>query len=72
VAAHFQASGKEGLMTVFRNEGRRDASNVIFEASTIPAYSKTDKRPQMRHIDYGLDILRASTLLAHGGMRLSI
>jgi hypothetical protein len=67
VAAHFHTSCKEGLMTVFCNEGRWDTSNVIFEAGTILAYSKTDKRPQMRHIDYGLGILRASTLLAHRG-----
>ena len=66
VAAHFFASGKDGLMTVFRNEGRWDTSNVIYEAGAIRTYSKTDKRPEMRHIDYGLGILRASTLAGHG------
>jgi NDP-sugar pyrophosphorylase family protein len=66
VAGHFFASGKESLMTVFRNEGRWDQSNVVFEQGTILAYSKTSARPDMYHIDYGLGILRASTILAHG------
>ena len=65
VAEHFVASGKEGLLTVFRNKGRWDQSNVVFEAGTVLAYSKTSARPGMHHIDYGLGILRASTLLAN-------
>jgi NDP-sugar pyrophosphorylase family protein len=66
VAAHFFASGKESLMTVFCNEGRWGQSNVVFEAGTVLVYSKTSKRPDMHHIDYGLGVLRASTLLAYG------
>ena len=65
-AMHYLQSGKDGLMTVFRNEGRWDTSNVAFENGTILAYSKTSKRSGMLYIDYGLGILKASTLLAYG------
>jgi NDP-sugar pyrophosphorylase family protein len=66
VARHYVRSGKDGLMTVFRNEGRWDTSNVAFENGNILAYSKTSHRSDMKYIDYGLGILSASTLLAYG------
>lgn len=58
-ARAFVASGKEGLMTVFRNEGRWDRSNVSFEDGAIRSYSKKERTPEMQHIDYGLGILTA-------------
>jgi len=40
-------------MTVLRNQGRWDRSNVIFENGRLLLYDKqTD--PRMQHIDYGL------------------
>lgn len=45
------------LMTVFRNEGRWDTSNVEFYDGHIRKYSKTDRTSSMTHIDYGLGIL---------------
>lgn len=58
VARHFESvSGAEGLMTAFRNEGRWGASNLRFEDGRILKYDKTDGDPEMRHIDYGLNIL---------------
>lgn len=59
VAQEFLASGKLALMTVFRNEGQWDRSNVEFDAGRILAYSKKNRTPRMRHIDYGLGVLRA-------------
>jgi NDP-sugar pyrophosphorylase family protein len=56
----FRASGKPGLMTVFRNEGAWDTSNVHFAEGRIVRYDKRDRTPEMRHIDYGLGIFRAS------------
>ena len=56
----FLASGKAGLMTVFRNEGRWDTSNVLFQGGTIESYTKKDPTPQMQHIDYGLGVLSAA------------
>ncbi len=61
-ARFFVASGKPGLMTVFRNEGRWDRSNVSFEDGAIKAYSKKEQTPDMHYIDYGLGVLAASAL----------
>jgi NDP-sugar pyrophosphorylase family protein len=52
----FAESGRQGLMTVFRNEGRWDSSNVEFSDGRIITYDKKLKTPQMRHIDYGLGV----------------
>jgi len=56
----FLRSGKAGLMTVFRNDGRWDRSNVEFSDGRIRAYDKVNRTPQMRHIDYGLGILQSA------------
>jgi NDP-sugar pyrophosphorylase family protein len=60
VGQHFISSGRCGLMTVFENHERYDASNVWFENGIIRVYDKTNKLPQMKHIDYGLGVFRAS------------
>ena len=52
----FLASAKLGLMTVFRNEGRWDASNVWFDDGVIKSYNKKQRSPDMRYIDYGLGV----------------
>jgi NDP-sugar pyrophosphorylase family protein len=59
VGNHFLSSGKLGLMTVFENHERYDASNVWFEGGAIKAYDKKNKPPQMHHIDYGLGVFQA-------------
>jgi NDP-sugar pyrophosphorylase family protein len=61
-ARAFVASGKVGLMTVFRNEGRWDRSNVWFQDGAIKSYSKKERTPEMQYIDYGLGILHSSAL----------
>jgi len=94
----FLASGRPALMTVYRNEGQWDSSNVEMAESSgqwsgvggqslttdhrapttgspdaggsearaaqgvIRAYSKKEKSPRMRHIDYGLGLLTAAAL----------
>ena len=63
-AATFASSGKLGLMTVFRNEGRWDASNVEYDNGTIRLYDKAQSTPEMKHIDYGLGIFRAEAFAA--------
>jgi NDP-sugar pyrophosphorylase family protein len=50
----FHDSGKLGLLSVYRNEGLWDTSNVEFAAGRILAYDKVNRTPEMRHIDYGL------------------
>jgi NDP-sugar pyrophosphorylase family protein len=60
IAEAFHRSGKPGLMTVYRNEGKYDASNVVFRDGEIVVYDKKAKLPEMRHIDYGLSLFKAS------------
>lgn len=55
----FRASGKNGLMTVLRNEDRWDRSNVVFEEGRILRYDKKERDARMKHIDYGLGVLSA-------------
>lgn len=59
VERHFRASGKQGLMTVFRNEGLFDTSNVEFDAGRIVRYDKRARTPAMQHIDWGLGAFTA-------------
>jgi NDP-sugar pyrophosphorylase family protein len=58
VAQTFLKSGEPGLMTVFRNDGRWDVSNVEYSEGRILAYDKANRTPHMRHIDYGLGVFR--------------
>ena len=56
----FQSSGKPALMTVFRNDGRWDTSNVIFDGAMVTLYDKQRRtRPaaDFTFIDYGLSVL---------------
>jgi MurNAc alpha-1-phosphate uridylyltransferase len=52
----FEAAEKLALMTVFRNEGRWDTSNVDFRDGRILDYDKVASTPAMQHIDYGLGV----------------
>jgi NDP-sugar pyrophosphorylase family protein len=58
----FEAGGRLGLMTVFRNDGRWDRSNVQFIEGAIQAYDKSGSTPDMHHIDYGLGVLDSRAL----------
>ncbi len=60
VAEFFHRSGKLGLMTVYRNEGKYDTSNVVFADGEIKVYDKKLKSSDMRHIDYGLSLFKSS------------
>lgn len=62
VARTFLDAGKPALMTVFKNDGRWDTSNVWFEEGRIRLYDKTSRTSKMRHIDYGLGILSREAL----------
>jgi NDP-sugar pyrophosphorylase family protein len=65
VGEAFAASGKKALMTVYRNDGRWDKSNVIYEPDSarvgvVRVYDKKDPLPAMNYIDYGLSCCEAS------------
>jgi NDP-sugar pyrophosphorylase family protein len=57
----FEASGSPALMTVLRNEGRWDRSNVIYAGGRVSLYAKNADpaiQARMQYIDYGLTVLR--------------
>jgi NDP-sugar pyrophosphorylase family protein len=60
IAEFFQRSGKLGCMTVYRNEGRHDTSNVVFRNGQIAVYDKKNRTPEMQHIDYGLSLFKSA------------
>lgn len=62
VLEFFHRSGAQGLMTVLRNQGRWDKSNVIFRDRKLIKYDKKNMTPDMDYIDYGVGILHRSAL----------
>jgi N-acetyl-alpha-D-muramate 1-phosphate uridylyltransferase len=52
----YESAGKRALMTVFRNQGRWDSSNVEFCNGRIQAYDKVARTESMQYIDYGLGV----------------
>lgn len=64
VEAVFLRSGMTGLMTVYRNEGRYDSSNVEYDGEQIVRYDKVHHTSAMRHIDYGLGAFHRSAFAA--------
>jgi NDP-sugar pyrophosphorylase family protein len=67
IAPVWEASGRGRVatMTVLRNDGRWDKSNVIYEDGRILLYDKRCLDPAaegMKHIDYGLLVLSRSLI----------
>ena len=62
IVTAFHDSGRPALMTVFRNEGRWDVSNVWYENGVIRLHDKAARVPQMQHIDWGLSVVKADLL----------
>jgi len=62
IVTFFLSMKKRGLMTVFRNNNQWDKSNILFENDLILEYNKKYPIPQMKHIDYGLSLLRKEAL----------
>ena len=58
----FLASGKLGLLTTLRNEGRWDTSNTEVRDGAVVAHDKQAPTPAMDWIDYGLSVLSAQAL----------
>lgn len=54
VAEAYKLSGKNALMTVYRNENAFDSSNASFSSGTVYAYDKVKQTRDMQYIDYGL------------------
>jgi NDP-sugar pyrophosphorylase family protein len=62
VARIWQESGLPAVMTVLHNEGRWDASNVLYRDGLVIRYDKREPSPDMQWIDYGLGGLTADAL----------
>ena len=66
-AAAWRRSGLPAMMSVLRNEGRWDASNVSFDGEVVTAYDKRNPTGEMDWIDYGFGGFRAAALDAVEG-----
>jgi NDP-sugar pyrophosphorylase family protein len=64
VLQSLRARPEPALMTVHRNEGQWDTSNVIFDGHRVVCYAKglSKRPPEMCWIDYGLTALRGNVL----------
>jgi N-acetyl-alpha-D-muramate 1-phosphate uridylyltransferase len=62
VQAAYRASGLPSLMTVFRNEGRWDTSNVVFDGKRIVLHDKRHRTEDMAFIDYGLGVINSDII----------
>ena len=56
VQSAYESARRPALMTVLRNDGRWDKSNVIFKNGELIEYDKKSSRLDMRHIDFGLSV----------------
>jgi N-acetyl-alpha-D-muramate 1-phosphate uridylyltransferase len=66
IEATFLKAPRKGLMTVYRNDGKWDTSNVVFRNSEIQIYSKKERTEEMNYIDYGLGILNKTVFHEFG------
>jgi N-acetyl-alpha-D-muramate 1-phosphate uridylyltransferase len=62
VQAAYRTSGLPALMTVFRNEGRWDTSNVVFDGQRIVLHDKRHRTEDMAFIDYGLGVVNSDII----------
>jgi NDP-sugar pyrophosphorylase family protein len=62
----WDSSKLPAMMTVLRNQGRWDVSNVEFDGARVTDYDKQSPSPSMEWIDYGLGGLEASIVDAAG------
>jgi NDP-sugar pyrophosphorylase family protein len=65
VERRFHDARMSGLMTVFRNEGLFDTSNVEFAGGRIVRYDKRERTPAMHYIDWGLGVFKAEAFASY-------
>jgi len=70
IARAWQDSGKRGLMTVYRNDGQYDASNVEYRDGKVVRYEKG--AAGVSYIDWGLGALRAEAFAGYPPGRLDL
>jgi N-acetyl-alpha-D-muramate 1-phosphate uridylyltransferase len=71
IAAEWQASKKLGLMTVYKNDGHYDSSNVEMSGGRVVRYDKSNL-PGLTHIDWGLGAFRAEAFAGYPDGKLDL
>jgi NDP-sugar pyrophosphorylase family protein len=61
MAAAYAQGDCDGVMSVLRNRGQWDKSNVKFEGGWVKAYDKKAPGPDFDWIDYGLNLFSAAS-----------
>jgi len=64
IQAFFDAENQPGLMTVYRNQGKWDTSNVEMVENKILRYDKKNRIPSMDFIDYGLGLFHPDVFIS--------
>jgi MurNAc alpha-1-phosphate uridylyltransferase len=54
----------DGVMSVYKNDGKWDASNVVTDGAWVIRYEKARRDPAFDHIDYGAAALRRGLIAA--------
>ncbi len=62
VQTAFATSQQLALMTVFKNQGLWDTSNIEFHNGNIFSYDKKHPNARMQYIDYGLGVMTARAM----------
>lgn len=60
------------VMSVFKNDGQWDSSNVRIEGDRVAFYSKKAKPGECDFIDYGLSLFRRDVIARHRGAALPL
>ena len=61
----YLSSDKLCMMTVLKNDGKWDQSNVLFKKNKLIEYNKRKPSIEMKYIDYGLSILSADVFKSY-------
>ena len=72
VARAFENGRWKALMSVYRNEGKWDKSNVRVDGDRVAFYSKAAKPGEADCIDYGLSAYRKSVIQAYREVTLPL
>ena len=64
IQLHFERHLQPGLMTIYRNHGKWDTSNVEMRNNEILCYDKKNRTPRMEFIDYGLGLFKPEVFVS--------
>jgi N-acetyl-alpha-D-muramate 1-phosphate uridylyltransferase len=66
----FELARRPALMTVLRNDGQWDRSNVVFRNGEVLEYDKRSGRSDMTYIDFGISVLSSSVFSRYRDTRV--